>query len=134
MKRNNRLIPAFLLIAATILFVYVNRPSFEVIKSWKQSEHIAYHSDDPYFLNVVEDNLDFGHLPFSIPRRYFIYIGKESNVVTYGHIKDYSFAYNRDIKAYLDTCTVNWNADGVEFIEPAGHKFFIPKSMFTGGR
>lgn len=117
-----------------ILFVWLQRPSFKVIKSWEQPDSINYNSFDPYFFNVVQDNVDLGHLPFSAPRNYFIYIGKESNEITYGHIKNYSFEYNQNIFEYLNRCTVRWNEDGVLFQEPSGHRLFIPKNSFIGGR
>ena len=118
----------------SLLFIWLQRPSLEIVKSWKQSESINYNSFDPYFFNVVKDNVDLGHLPFTVSRNYFIYIGKESNDVTYGHIKNYSFEYNNDIEEYLSLCSVQWSQAGVTFKEPSGHTLFIPKKSFIGGR
>ncbi|MGM0623974.1 MAG: hypothetical protein ACQESH_08170 [Campylobacterota bacterium] len=118
----------------SLVFIWLQRPSLKIIKSWKQPESINYNSFDPYFVNIVKDNIDLGHLPFTIPQNYFIYVGKESTEVTYGHIKNYSFEYNQNIIEYLDLCTVQWSPEGVSFKEPSGHTLFIPKKSFIGGR
>ena len=118
----------------SLLFIWLQRPSLKIVKSWKQSELISYNSFDPYFFNVVTGNIDLGHLPFTVSRNYFIYVGKESNDVTYGHIKNYSFEYNDDIEEYLSLCSVQWSQEGVTFKEPSGHTLFIPKESFIGGR
>jgi len=34
----------------------------------------------------------------------------------------------------LNQCRVEWENDGVWFIEPDGHKLFFPKSSFLGER
>jgi hypothetical protein len=118
----------------SIILIWLQRPTFRVIKSWKQSADISYSSFDPYFLNIVEDNIDLGHLPFTAPRNYFLYIGKENDEVTYGHIKNYSFEYNDNIDEYLNGCEVEWTSKGVTFKESSGHSLFIPKKAFIGGR
>lgn len=135
MKKSNLFIIFFLSVfLSSLFFIWLERPSLKVMKSWKQSETVNYNSFDPYYFNVVEDNFDFGHVPFTISRNYFIYVGMESNEVTYGHIKNYSFEYNNDINQYLKECSVVWSPKGVTFSEPSGHVFFIPKDSFTGGR
>lgn len=121
------------LITAAIL-LWFQRPALTVIKTWKQAAEINYQSYDPYFFHVVEDNWDLGHVPFSINRNYFFYIGKEQTNVTYGHVKHYSFEFNQDLKSYLDKCQVDWTIEGVFFTEPSGHRLFIPKASFIGGR
>jgi len=121
-------------VVVAVCFLWLQRPSLRVLKSWQQAVEINYKSHDPYFLNVVEDNWDLGHIPFSMKRNYFIYVGKEKIKITYGHVKNYSFEYHQDIQKYLETCQVAWTSDGVTFIEPSGHKLFIPVGSFSGGR
>lgn len=134
MKNKYFLSIAVSIFFTALFFIWMQRPTFLVLKSWKQSAAISYSSFDPYFLNIVEDNIDLGHIPFTAQRNYFIYVGKESDAVTYGHIKNYSFEYNTDIQSYLNDCKVNWSQDGVTLKEPGGHKVFIPKKSFIGGR
>ena len=118
----------------SLLFVWLQKPSLKVVKSWKQAETVNYNSFDPYFINIVEDNIYLGNLPFKAPQNYFIYVGTGSEEVTYGHIKRYSFEYNQNISRYLDECRVHWTMEGVTFKEPGGHTLFIPRDSFTDGR
>jgi len=134
MKRKYLLMTGASVLLSFIILVWLQRPKLRVIKSWKQSADISYGSFDPYFLNVVEDNIDLGHIPFTAPRNYFLYAGKESDKVTYGHAKNYSFEYTSSIDKYLNECEVEWTSKGVTFKEPSGHSFFIPKKVFIGGR
>jgi len=106
LKKNIGLTTAVTVLLTSLLFIWLQRPSLKIVKSWKQPESINYKSFDPYFVNGVEDNIYLGHLPFSLSRNYFVYVGKESNDVTYGHLKKYSFEYNQDITEYLDVCKV----------------------------
>ena len=129
---------ALVLIAALILAVLLNRPSLKVVAQWQQPKDIIYHSFDPYYLSVVEDNLDWSHVPFVLPRNYFIYVGTDSGKPIHGHVIKYSFHPSMDDlydePAHIKKSTVDWSADGVTFNEASGHKLFIPKQMFIGGR
>lgn len=113
MKKALKLFTVAFVVA--VCFFWLQRPTLRVLKSWQQGGEINYKSHDPYFLNVVEDNLDLGHIPFSMNRNYFIYVGKEQGKITYGHVKNYSFEYHQDIKEYLEACQVVWASDGVTF-------------------
>lgn len=95
---------------------------------------VDYKSSGPYYFHIVEDNLDFGHIPFTLPRNYFLYVGKDQNEIRHGHVKNYSFEYHNDIDQYLEKCSVEWTPEGVTFTEPGGHVFFMPKDSFIGGR
>lgn len=134
MKNKCFLAIAVSALITSLLFIGLQRPTFHVLKSWEQSVAIDYSSFDSYFLHIVEDNIDLGHIPFTAQRNYFIYVGKDENEVIYGHAKNYSFEYNHDIQAYLDDCKVDWSQKGVTFKEPSGHSIFIPKEAFIGGR
>jgi len=134
LKKNIAATAGISIIFTSLLFIWIQKPSLKVVKSWKQAEIVNYNSFGPYFINIVEDNIYLGNLPFTVSRNYFIYVGTESSVVTHGHIKRYSFEYNQNISRYLDECRVHWTMEGVTFKEPGGHTLFIPRDSFTGGR
>ena len=118
-----------------IFFIEISRPSLHILKSWEQPPSVRYNSFDPYYLHIVEDTLDFGHVPYSVKRRYFIYVGKEAKNLTHGHVKDYSFDPEIEgMEKFLNRSNVSWDENGVTFTEPDGHRLFIPKDSFLGAR
>jgi len=66
---------------------------------------------------------------------YEIFVGRGTSAPAYGHSVRYSFhpGYtNREV--HIRSSKVEWSPDGVTFIEGSGHRLFIPKPMFVGGR
>jgi hypothetical protein len=119
---------------AFVLIVIMNLSSGEILFTSKQPANIAYHSFDPYYLHVIEQNIDWTHFPFGTHRNYSIHISR-SKEISYGHYKAYSFGLSSsEATKYLQNCNVNWTNDGVTFLEPTGHKMFFPKKSFIGGR
>ena len=67
-------------------------------------------------------------------RNYAIYVGRESSP-SYGHWMKYPFTEDSDtISAKLSQATVEWTDDGVTLELATGHRIFVPKKSFIGGR
>ncbi len=127
------LMGSLLTIGGVMVFIH---PTDRVVQTWKQPDDIEYDSFGPYYLSVVEDDMDISRLPFSAERRYYIYIGRDSGKPTHGHVIEYSFhpdsndLYN--IAAHISKSKIIWATDGVTFEEASGHKIFISKSSIGG--
>ena len=52
----------------------------------------------------------------------------------YGHWTEYEFHNYSNDSDYFTRCVVTWEPEGVTITEPTGHKLFIPKKAFIGGR
>lgn len=115
--------------------VVLHRPSLNVIHQWQQPSSLTYDNWGPYYLSVVESDLDWRGFPLHIERNYFIYVGRDSGKPSHGHIIKYSFhPFPDDLATFLSKAQTNWTDMGVELVLPSGHSLFIPKSMFIGGR
>jgi len=119
-----------------LVFVFLlSRPSLEVIHQWKQPAQITYDGLGPYYMSVVESDLDWSGFPLHVERNYFIYVGRDPGKPSYGHWVKFSFhTFPDDLKTFLSKADAQWTDQGVELILPSGHRLFIPKDMFTGGR
>jgi hypothetical protein len=57
---------------------------------------------------------------------------------TYGHSVKYSFHPSSELfndeEAHIKLSKVEWTEECVTFLEASGHKLFIPRVMFVGGR
>ncbi len=125
-----------LLLTMIIVFV-LHWPSMEVIKQWKQPADMVYDNWDPYYISVVSTDIDWKTYPFNIgiERNYIIYVGRDSGKPSYGHMIKYSFHSGyKDLREFLNETEVNWLPEGVQLILASGHRLFIPKKMFIGGR
>ena len=113
--------------------IFLNLRSNRVVHRWYQPSNVNYKSFDPYVLAVVEGARDWATLGW--PRRYYIFVGRSNGVPGYGHYLDYTFHPGyENAEEHIRNSLVEWNKDGVTFIEATGHKLFIPKKMFIGGR
>lgn len=126
------------LVATFSIIVLLHRAPRSPVAEWKLPNSIDYHSYGPYFLSVLRDDLDWSGFPFNVSRNYSIYVGRESGTPTYGHVVKFSFhpgtESNYDEESHIKRSSVNWTEDGVTFHELSGHRLFIPKAMFIGGR
>jgi hypothetical protein len=43
-------------------------------------------------------------------------------------------AFDADLATYLSTARVDWSELGVTFEEGSGHRVFIPRRAYVGGR
>ena len=118
---------------ALIILVLLHLPSSEVVHQWEQPASVNYDKWDPYYLSVVEDDMDWLSLPAE--RNHYIYVGRDSGEPSYGHMVKYSFhPYPDDLKTFLGKAQVEWTDQGAELALPSGHRLFVPKDSFTGGR
>jgi hypothetical protein len=122
--------------AATLILLFVlTRPADKVIQTWKQTDNVKYDNFGPYYLSVVESEWDWRGFPIHVGQNYFIYVGKESGKPTYGHVLDFSFyPSGEQMETHIKKSSVEWTNEGVTLITESGHKVFVPKAMFIGGR
>jgi hypothetical protein len=122
------------ILVPTSLFV-LHRPSLRVLAHWRQPAGVRYDAFDPYTLSVIEADRDWRGFPLFLGRRHFVYVGRDQGTPSYGHVVDFSFfAGAEPLETYLARGTVTWQPDGVTFVTPSGHRLFIPRDMFVGGR
>jgi len=96
---------------------------------------ITYDHLGPYYMSVVERDLDWSGFPFYVERNYFIYVGRDEGTPSHGHMIKYSFhPYPDEVEQFLTKADVQWTAEGVMLSLPSGHRLFVPKKMFIGGR
>lgn len=105
----------------------------EVVKSWPQPQEIAYDAKGPYALYVLRGPFIWKKLN-GPTRTYLLWIDQANSPPSHGHEKQYQFAEYVDVESHIDRCTVEWNPEGVTFLEPTGHRVFVPKNAFIGGR
>lgn len=123
----------FGLLVAVVATSYLTTPSNRVIKQWHQPKDVDYQSYDPYTLSVVEGEIEW--YLFGFKRRHYLFIGRGSEAPAYGHYLDYTFhPGSGDIDAHIGRSTVQWAPEGLTFVEATGHRLFVPKVMFIGGR
>ena len=120
---------------ALVLNFALHRTTNRLIAEWQQSASVDYKSAGPYYLSVIEGNVDWSFFLPGWERHYVIYVGRESGDPGYGHFVEFSFHPGyEDLESYVKSSRVEWSNDGVTFNEPSGHVLFIPKRMFVGGR
>ena len=123
------------MILTFILLLYMHSKSMAVVHQWKQPSSLSYGSFDPYYLSVVEYGTNWDGFPLHTEPKYIIYVGRDSGSPSYGHMINYSFhPHPDDMVTFLKKAESVWTADGVELQLPSGHRVFIPKKMFIGGR
>ena len=126
-------------VLALVITFFLHRPSMKVVAQWKQPAAISYDDWGPYYLSVVEDDRDWRGFPLQVGRNYFIYLGRDAGTPSYGHMIKYSFhaSYPDDsdnLELFLGKAAVQWTAEGATLELPSGHRLFVPKQMFIGGR
>jgi hypothetical protein len=137
MKRTLKILAVifFSTILALVFTHFLHRPSNKILAQWKQSDVVNYRSHDPYFVSVLERDINWTYFPLNWERHYQLYVGRESEAPAYGHFIEFSFHPGfDDLGTHLKKSTVEWSEAGVTFKEASGHKLFIPKMMFIGGR
>lgn len=123
-------------VLALMITFFLHRPSMTVITQWKQPADIKYDDRGPYYMSVVESDFDWSGFPVGVvERNHFIYLGRDAGKPSYGHMIKYSF-HNApdDLGAFLGKAQVKWTAEGVTLELSSGHRVFVPKAMFIGGR
>jgi hypothetical protein len=124
----------FGVIVSFVAIWYLNSRTDRIIQQWHQPKEIEYKSFDPYTLSVVEGALDWSRL-LSLPHRHYLFIGRGTDAPSYGHYLDYTFHPSiDDLDAHVRQSQVEWTPEGLTFVEASGHRLFVPKAMFVGGR
>ncbi|HET7540674.1 MAG TPA: hypothetical protein VFK05_12405 [Polyangiaceae bacterium] len=96
--------------------------------------------DGRYHLLLLQGERDWRGFPFAVGWRYFFYAGQESHAPSYGHHLDFELHpamagyYDNDLAPYVRRAVVTWSDAGVWFEEASGHRLFIPKAAYEGGR
>ncbi len=122
-------------VLALVITFLLHLPSMKVVAQWKQPANTPYDDRGPYYMSVVESDLDWRSFPLHVERNYFIYVGRDTGTPSYGHMIKYSFhAYPDNIDQFLRKAKVQWTDEGVTLELQSGHRVFIPEAMFTGGR
>jgi hypothetical protein len=110
------------------------RPTDRVLWQECQPEDVSYESFDPYCIAIVEGDVNWQFITFTVMRHFYVFVGRGQEI-SYGHYISYTPQFGATDKAeYLSGVTVEWTSDGVTLLEPGGHRLFIPADQFTGGR
>lgn len=102
-------------------FTFANK----IILQSCQGEYIKYNSYDPYCLSVIKQVRPLGN-------DYIIMVSRKGDE-SYGHVLNYiepDHVSEDDIKKMR----VIWSSEGIELTFCSGHKLYIPKERFIGGR
>ena len=123
---------------AMILLFVMHRPTFRVLAQWQQPAELTYDDCGPYYVSIVERDIDWAGFPLHIEHNHFIYVGRDSGRLSYGHMIKFSFHPSfddyYDLPASLQKTDVEWTAEGVEMTFDSGHRLFVPKKALMGGR
>jgi hypothetical protein len=114
--------------STAVLLHQMTRPADRVVQTWQRP-------DSAYCLSVVEGDTDWRGVLFANTRqRYYLYAGRNCGQPGYGHFIDFTPASYLDSESLLKSATVSWASDGVTFALPVGHRLFIPRDAYEGGR
>lgn len=129
--------------AALVLGCFVAALALSLYALTRQSLREIAHFPSPdgsYHLLLVQSDRDWRGFPFTVGWRYFFYAGRESHHPTYGHRLDFELHpemtgyFDDDLGPYARRAVVTWSDSGVTFEEPSGHRLFIPRAAYAGGR
>jgi hypothetical protein len=121
-------------IGTVILVGWLFYPTERVVWQSCQPDDITYKSFDPYCLSVIEITRPIDRFWLE-QRRYYVFIGPGTGFPSYGHVVEHDFfPGQKDRDTYIRNCTVTWTIDGVTLEQESGHRLFIPKKSFIGGR
>lgn len=102
-------------------FVWSN----DIVMESCQGEYIKYNSYDPYCVYIIKQSQ-----PLSSD--YIIMISHKGSH-TYGHVLNYVDPLVTSEEEVKKTRVI-WSEQGIELTFPAGHKLYVPKEKFIGGR
>jgi hypothetical protein len=102
-------------------FVYSN----DIVMESCQGDYIKYNSYDPYCVYIIKQSQ-----PLSSD--YIIMISHKGSH-TYGHVLNY-IDTDPVSEEEIKKTRVIWSEQGIELTFPAGHKLYVPKDKFIGGR
>ena len=96
-----------------------------VIMESNQGDYIKYNSYDPYCLSIIKQSQ-----PLS--SNYILMVSRKEDK-DYGHVLNYIYP-SPISENEIEKTRVIWSNEGIEVTFPAGHKLYIPKEKFIGGR
>ena len=96
-----------------------------VIMESCQGDYIKYNSFDPYCLRIIKQSQ-----PLS--STYIMMVSRKEDK-EYGHVLNYIDPSPLSEEEIVKTRVI-WSNEGIEVTFPAGHKLYIPKDTFIGGR
>lgn len=111
------------------LILWAIFPTNRVIASWKQPPP-SDQQHTQYEMQLIEEDRRIFYGPFE--RTMELHVHRVGNP-GYGHSVPVRL-FGTDERECRDTCFVNWTESGIEFTQSSGHRLFIPKSAYIGGR
>jgi hypothetical protein len=99
--------------------------SDKIVMESYQGDYIKYGSYDPYCLSIIKQSQ-----PLS--SNYIIMISRKDDK-NYGHVINYIDPAPVS-EAEVSKTLVIWSNEGIEITFPMGHKLYVPKDKFIGGR
>lgn len=119
-------------LACLVLGLFVlTRPSGRVLlrSTAPSGEHLI----------LFEGDRDFRGFPLAVVRRRYVYVGRDDIPTGYGHVTSFDLHPEMvdpvlEAEAYAKRVTVTWSDAGVTLEEPSGHRLFLPRRAFAGGR
>ncbi len=101
----------------------------QVLLHSNQPSNIHYRSFDPYELRIQEGPAKYDSIFLLSDDRYLIIdIARKSSNFAYFHRVTFDALGSRE------PSSVVWSQEGISLSYPKGHKLFIPKGSFIGGR
>jgi hypothetical protein len=124
----------FLVAVVTAIFLFLaTRPSLRLIWQECQPQTVQYDGGE-YCVSVLEGALDWRGFPLSVGRTYNIAVTLGTQIDS-GHLLDYRFTNElENVEVYIQRSTTEWTPEGVTFVEADGHRLFMPRAVFVGGR
>lgn len=102
----------------------LNQEGGRRVQAWEQA---------PYRADLCEGRKIWA--PFDHRHReHRLWIGRRENPPCEGYGHEILWRFAEDGKTYLEKVALNWTTEGAEMSEPDGHRVFIPKEAFIGGR
>jgi hypothetical protein len=122
---------ALSIVFAVIALFVLTRPSERVLMHWTAPSGEA--------VLLYEGERDYGTLPFGSERRHYVYVGRDSVPSGYGHRVSFDLhpelgEPSLTLDAYSKRVRATFSDAGLEIEEPSGHRLFIPRRAYAGGR
>lgn len=116
---------AFLVIYTFAVLFFSRQSSRKVLYRSDQPKGIHYQSYDPYVLRILDGPAQWNSL--GSPHSQIVSVTKEGDE-DYGHFIELDITGGHTVRKTV------WSADGIEVEFESGHRLFIPKAAFIGGR
>ena len=116
-----------------VVCLILNEDAGGHVKSWAQPSGVKYDENDPYRADLCEGARIWR--PFDHRKQeHRLWVGPNGNPPCEGYGHKVLWRFADDGKNYLAKVDLTWTAEGVEMFEPDGHRVFVPRKAFIGGR